>query len=49
MIQVDRIWLFETQVMDPYFFGKIDGVEITMRDERTISLLNLDKCEYYLD
>jgi hypothetical protein len=49
MIQVEKIWLFETQVLDPYFFGKIDGVEVTPKDERTISLLNLDNVAYELN
>lgn len=49
MIQIDKIWLFESEVIDPFYFGSIDGVEIDMKDERTISLINIDVCEYVIN
>lgn len=48
MIDVTKIWLFETEVLDPLFFGTVDGVTVTMKDERTIELLDIALCEYML-
>ena len=49
MIQIEKIWLFETEVLDPYYFGTVDGVEVFMKDERTVSLLSLDNVAYFLN
>jgi len=47
-IQTERIWLFETKVLDPYFFGTIDGVTTTMSEERRISLLGIETVIFYI-
>ena len=49
MIQLDKVWLFESSVMDPFFLGSKDGVSINMKDERTMSLISVDTCEYVIN
>ena len=51
IVQVERLWLFETLVSDPYIFEKTDGVDITMNsiDDRLIELLSIDVAIFYVD
>lgn len=46
MINATKIWLFETSVNDPYFFGEKDGIEVTMQDQDTIALLSINTVVY---
>jgi hypothetical protein len=50
-IQLERIWLFETNITDPFIFNKTDGVDITMNstDDRVIELIDIDTAIYYID
>lgn len=48
IILTERIWLFETTVLDPYFFGTIDGVTATLSSERRISLLDIETVIFYI-
>lgn len=51
VIQVERLWLFETLINNPFYFNKIDGIEITMSEsnDRRIELLDLEKAIFYVD
>jgi hypothetical protein len=46
--QVEKIWLFETEISDPYIFGKVDGVEILMQNDRLIKNISVDKAVFYI-
>ena len=48
VIQIEKIWLFETEVSDPYNFDKVDGVEVVLRDDRTLESLSVDRAVYYI-
>ena len=48
VIQVEKIWLFETEVVDPYFFEKVDGVEVTMESDTEIRNINIDKATFFV-
>jgi hypothetical protein len=41
-IQVERIWLFETVLADPFFLGTKDGITPVLSDGRTIDTLTID-------
>lgn len=54
IIQVERLWLFEAIIPDPFIFEKTDGIDITMSDDildtdRVIELLDIDKAVFYID
>lgn len=54
IIQVERLWLYEAIIADPFIFEKTDGIDITMSDnvldtDRVIELLDLDKAIFYID
>ena len=48
-IQLERIYLFETSVVDPFFFGEKDGVTATMvaDNPRIIDTLNIVTVFFY--
>lgn len=48
-IQAEKIWLFETDVTNPYFFGVKDGVEAFMSSNRVIELLNIETVIFFID
>jgi len=49
LIQVEKIYLFETSVNDPYFLGTIDGVTAKMVTPRYIELLDILKVFFFID
>jgi hypothetical protein len=48
-IQLEKIWLFETQVSDPFYIGTKDGVSAKMIDPRTIELLDIETVYFFID
>lgn len=48
-IQVNKIWLFETQVTNPFFLETIDGVTTSMLNSRTINLLDIVSVYFFFD
>lgn len=54
IIQVERLWLYEAIITDPFIFEKTDGIEITMSDDlldtdRVIELLDIDKAVFFIN
>jgi hypothetical protein len=49
IVQTERIYLFETEAKDPYFFGTVDGVTATMADERRIDFLDINTVYFFID
>ena len=54
IIQIERLWLYETIITDPFIFEKTDGVDITMSDnildtDRVIELLDIDTAVFFID
>lgn len=54
IIQIERLWLYETIITDPFIFEKTDGVDITMSNDfgdtdRVIELLDIDKAIFFID
>ena len=49
IIQTEQIWLFETSITDPFFFGTKDGVQATMSNPRSIALLDIAAVSFYMD
>ena len=49
MIQSEKIWLFETGIIDPFFFGAKDGVTAIMSNARSISFLNIENAQFFMD
>ena len=54
IIQIERLWLYEVVITDPFIFEKTDGVDITMSDsfgdtDRVIELLDIDKAIFFID
>jgi len=51
VIQLERLYLFETLLTDPFIFEKTDGISVTMSptDDRFIELLDIDKAVFYVD
>lgn len=50
-IQIERLYLFETSVKDPYFLGTRDGVEVTFTADnaRNIETLEIETVYFYFD
>ena len=48
-IQVEKVWLFETQVTNPIFLGTKDGITTTLLNPRTINLLDIVSVYFYFD
>lgn len=48
-IQVEKLWLFETLVSDPFFLGENSGVTATMVNPRIISFLNIVTVFFLID
>lgn len=48
-IQVEKLYLFETSVIDPFFFGTKDGVSTQFSNGRTIQLLDIVSVYFFLD
>ena len=49
LVQVEKIYLFETSVNDPYFLGTIDGVTSKMVNARVIELIDIEKVFFFID
>lgn len=49
VIQVERLWLFQTIVSDPFIFEEIDGVDIIMENERVIKNLDVNTAIFFID
>lgn len=49
MIAINKFWLFETKILDPFIFNETDGVDVTMADERTINVLSIDTVDFFFD
>lgn len=54
IIQVERLWLYEAIITDPFIFEKTDGVDITMSDnildtDRVIELLDIDTAVFFIN
>ena len=49
LIQVERIYLFETSVSDPFFLGTVDGITTKMENERTIEVLDITTAQFFID
>lgn len=48
VVQVERIWLFETSLTDPYQFNTVDGVTCTMSSDRVVDNLNVGTATFYI-
>jgi len=50
-IQCEKLWLFETSVIDPFFLGTKDGVTPTMADDnpRMIEFINIETVYFFVD
>lgn len=48
-VQIEKIWLFETQVTNPFFLGEKDGVTVKMLNPRTIELLDIVSVYFFYD
>lgn len=50
LIQTERIWLFETNVTDPYFIGQKDGITTRFLDDnpRIIDQLDIERVYFYI-
>mgnify|MGYP003654536674 CR=1 FL=1 len=51
LIQTERIWLFETSIIDPYFIGTKDGItsSVLVDNPRIIQNLDINEVYFYLD
>lgn len=51
VIQIERIYLFETLLSDPFIFEKTDGIDVVMSEsnDRVIQFLDIDKAIFYAD
>jgi len=49
LIQVEKIYLFETSVSDPFFFGEKDGVTALLLNPRIIEQINIKTVYFFLD
>ena len=51
MIQCEKIWLFETGIVDPFFFDEKGGVTATMavNNPRLIDSLNIVNAQFFMD
>ena len=50
-IQCEKLWLFETELVDPFFLGEKDGITARMSkvDSRLIDFVNIKKVYFYID
>jgi len=50
-IQTEKLWLFETSVIDPFFLGEKDGVTVTMieNNPRIIDFINIETVLFFVD
>ena len=49
MIPLVKIWLFETDLLDPYFFGTKDGITTTLKNDDVIQFLDIDLVTYEMN
>jgi len=49
MIPVDKIWLFETDILDPYFIGEKDGITVTLENDDLIDFINIKTVTYFMN
>jgi hypothetical protein len=49
MIAANKIWLFQTGILDPFIFETTDGIAIRMESERVIELLTIATAVFYFD
>jgi hypothetical protein len=49
MIPIKKILLFETDLLDPFFFGTKDGITTTLQDDDTIELLDIQLVTYSMN
>ena len=49
MIPIVKIWLFETDLLDPYFIGEKDGITVTLENDDNIDFLNIKTVTYFMN
>lgn len=49
MISINKLWLFQTSIHDPFIFETTDGISITMESERVLELLTIANADFYFD
>lgn len=51
VIQVERLFLYEALIPDPFIFVKTDGIDVTMSEtnDRVIEFLDIDKAVFLID
>ena len=49
IIQTNQIWLFETSITDPFFFGTKGGIQATMSNPRSIAFIDIAEVAFYMD
>ncbi len=49
MISIVKIWLFETDLLDPYFIGEKDGITVTLENDDNIDFLDIQTVTYFMN
>ena len=49
VIQVEKLFLFQTIIEDPFIFEEVDGVDIVMESDRVIETLNVQTAVFFID
>ncbi len=49
MIPIVKIWLFETDLLDPYFIGEKDGITVTLENDDNIDFLDIQTVTYFMN
>ena len=49
MIPINKIWLFETEILDPYFIGIKDGIEVILKNDDVIDFINIQTVTYFMN